>query len=639
MSFFSNTQDTAGRYGKYMAEFQELFRKSGAGFGSPEDFYRLGPKLAYDDSFRAEFVALTRSVAKREEGRLSLSQMLTIVAVSMGGMEIDRVGSAGAVPISLLVVFLSGLGGWSERESALVGTGESEEGSGESMSVQGNGECGREGGEVDEEREAKELEHRLTAGAGNNLEGVAAALFSGSSLMKEALSRLELNMLQLKVHLDSIDGRMERIEPHLDDLTWRFGGQNPGVQNEAAAKGRGEVKTERPEELESLAAMKRRWVKGPAVEPVSELVTGLGSGLTSGLASGLSAGGASEEVAESALEPGVVRGPEAVLAQEPELVLMPVAERGTVAKWAVEPSQVVEPPVVEPPVVEPEPLLNRSVRVPFERYVREEEEEEEEPGSGRGRRVLVVLGVLVVMAAAAAGAFVYRYGRPGVDYELQRGRAVMSVVMEKGRAAIVRGKEIWWKPAPTGSGASEEKPTGDGGDGTSGVAPAAGDAPAASDVAAPSVPSAAVGSTGSAGSGQVEANAARRELRPAAGVGGGSQVARASVPGSPMIVSPRESSGGAAVAFVNAAQLSIVSKVEPVYPHDAKAQGITGEVVVQAIISPAGSVESVQIVSGPAGLLKASLDAMKGWRYKPYLVDGKPTAVRTFVKFRFSREE
>ena len=94
-----------------------------------------------------------------------------------------------------------------------------------------------------------------------------------------------------------------------------------------------------------------------------------------------------------------------------------------------------------------------------------------------------------------------------------------------------------------------------------------------------------------------------------------------------------------APAFVEASQLTVLSKTQPEYPDDAFAQKVTGEVVVQAIISPTGAVESAQIVSGPAGLLKASLDAMKSWRYRPYLVNGEPVEVRTYVKFRFERDE
>ena len=52
MSFFSEPRETAGRYGKYLPEFQELFRSYGVSFGTPKDFLRLPSKLAYDGDFR-----------------------------------------------------------------------------------------------------------------------------------------------------------------------------------------------------------------------------------------------------------------------------------------------------------------------------------------------------------------------------------------------------------------------------------------------------------------------------------------------------------------------------------------------------------------------------------------------------------
>lgn len=77
-----------------------------------------------------------------------------------------------------------------------------------------------------EEKEALELERRLAA-EGNELGEMTASLFSGPARVKEALCRLELNTLELKLHLDSIDSRMERIEPHLDDLTLRLAKDAP----------------------------------------------------------------------------------------------------------------------------------------------------------------------------------------------------------------------------------------------------------------------------------------------------------------------------------------------------------------------------------------------------------------------------
>jgi len=81
---------------------------------------------------------------------------------------------------------------------------------------------------------------------------------------------------------------------------------------------------------------------------------------------------------------------------------------------------------------------------------------------------------------------------------------------------------------------------------------------------------------------------------------------------------------------------NVISAPKPIYPPMARFQKEEGNVILQALISEVGTVESVGVVSGPSGLRKAAIDALQGWRYKPYLVDGRPVKVRTYVNFRFT---
>jgi len=89
--------------------------------------------------------------------------------------------------------------------------------------------------------------------------------------------------------------------------------------------------------------------------------------------------------------------------------------------------------------------------------------------------------------------------------------------------------------------------------------------------------------------------------------------------------------------FVPASALvrSAIVSPPPIYPSTARMAGVEGEVVLQALISEKGTVESVSVVSGPAPLQNAAVDALRRWRFKPYQLDGHPVAVRTFVDFRF----
>jgi protein TonB len=61
-----------------------------------------------------------------------------------------------------------------------------------------------------------------------------------------------------------------------------------------------------------------------------------------------------------------------------------------------------------------------------------------------------------------------------------------------------------------------------------------------------------------------------------------------------------------------------------------------GTVVLAATISKAGTIENLRVISGPAILQRSALDAVKTWRYSPYLLDGQPVEVETTVNVIFS---
>jgi protein TonB len=83
----------------------------------------------------------------------------------------------------------------------------------------------------------------------------------------------------------------------------------------------------------------------------------------------------------------------------------------------------------------------------------------------------------------------------------------------------------------------------------------------------------------------------------------------------------------------------LIQKTLPIYPPIAKQARIEGTVVLQAIISKSGNIENLRVVSGPAMLQQAALDAVRQWRYRPYMLDNEPVEVETTVNviFSFSR--
>ena len=80
----------------------------------------------------------------------------------------------------------------------------------------------------------------------------------------------------------------------------------------------------------------------------------------------------------------------------------------------------------------------------------------------------------------------------------------------------------------------------------------------------------------------------------------------------------------------------LIQKTSPVYPQIAREARVSGTVVIQATISKMGTIDNLRVVSGPTMLRQAALDAVKTWRYKPYMLDGEPVDVETTVSVNFT---
>jgi TonB family protein len=71
-------------------------------------------------------------------------------------------------------------------------------------------------------------------------------------------------------------------------------------------------------------------------------------------------------------------------------------------------------------------------------------------------------------------------------------------------------------------------------------------------------------------------------------------------------------------------------KVDPVYPNEPNVR-IRGDVVLQLEISESGAVTAIKAVSGHPMLIAPALDAVRKWHYSPFLLNGKPSAVKTTI--------
>lgn len=82
-------------------------------------------------------------------------------------------------------------------------------------------------------------------------------------------------------------------------------------------------------------------------------------------------------------------------------------------------------------------------------------------------------------------------------------------------------------------------------------------------------------------------------------------------------------------------QQRLTHRVMPEYPESARHTGVQGTVVLDAVVNAEGAVSQLKVVSGPEALSLAALDAVRWWRYDPYLVNGRPTAVETTISVDF----
>jgi TonB family protein len=86
----------------------------------------------------------------------------------------------------------------------------------------------------------------------------------------------------------------------------------------------------------------------------------------------------------------------------------------------------------------------------------------------------------------------------------------------------------------------------------------------------------------------------------------------------------------------NVQNVMVIRRTPPIYPEAAKAAGIQGAVVLAAVIGKDGTVQELKVMSGPAELVEAAMDAVKQWVYKPTLLNGNPVQVETTVNVNFT---
>jgi periplasmic protein TonB len=83
------------------------------------------------------------------------------------------------------------------------------------------------------------------------------------------------------------------------------------------------------------------------------------------------------------------------------------------------------------------------------------------------------------------------------------------------------------------------------------------------------------------------------------------------------------------------AEGNIIYRVQPIYPPLARQARVQGAVELRAIISKAGTIENLVVVGGHLMLSKAAIEAVRQWRYRPYLLNNEPIEVETKITVNF----
>ena len=80
----------------------------------------------------------------------------------------------------------------------------------------------------------------------------------------------------------------------------------------------------------------------------------------------------------------------------------------------------------------------------------------------------------------------------------------------------------------------------------------------------------------------------------------------------------------------------LLHQVKPTYPPLARQARIQGQVVLEAVIAKDGTIQGLHLISGHPMLAPAAIEAVKQWRYKPYILNGEPVEVQTTITVNFT---
>jgi protein TonB len=104
------------------------------------------------------------------------------------------------------------------------------------------------------------------------------------------------------------------------------------------------------------------------------------------------------------------------------------------------------------------------------------------------------------------------------------------------------------------------------------------------------------------------------------------------------IPDPSQAPGSAtdpALGSPRKANVRLLQRVEAEYPEAARQQHIQGRVVLEATVGKDGAVQQLTVISGNSMLATAASDAVRQWRFKPLVQNGRAVQFQTRIKVHF----
>ncbi|MEO8736930.1 MAG: energy transducer TonB [Edaphobacter sp.] len=204
MPFFLDSQETSQRFGKHIAEFCSLLDTNHIHHGSPDDLFEFAKFLENNNQFRIDLSALVKSVVQKESDEILLTDMMSIIAASVSGPFFADIRADITKPTNTLMEFLLGTGCWRQFGSPSPPASRRE-----ALPL-------RSPVRVEEPRPLRISPSPSPVPIASETVGGRASLLDASSELRQTLTRLEINTLQVKLHLESIEQRISRIEPSSD---------------------------------------------------------------------------------------------------------------------------------------------------------------------------------------------------------------------------------------------------------------------------------------------------------------------------------------------------------------------------------------------------------------------------------------